>query len=117
MLLNVKAGLGMRDLKAWYILESIAKNHNLGVNNLVSFLLFPSFSHFPLFGFMKYFEFLAFNVVDHLDSHLRSSKVHACLDVAFGILVIYASVPSGIFSFTVGSYTVLDIAIGIGSQY
>lgn len=49
----VKAGLGMRDLKAWYILESIAKNHNLGVNNLVSFLLFltpfPSFQFYEIF--------------------------------------------------------------------
>lgn len=33
--LDVKAGLGMRDLKAWTILETIAKNDSPGVNNLV----------------------------------------------------------------------------------
>lgn len=31
----MKAGLGMRDLKAWTILETIGKNNNPGVNNLV----------------------------------------------------------------------------------
>ena len=51
--MNVKAGLGMRDLKAWYILESIAKNHNLGVNNLVSFLLF--LTPFASFQFYEVF--------------------------------------------------------------
>jgi len=33
--LDVKAGLGMRDLKAWTILETIAKNDSPGDNNLV----------------------------------------------------------------------------------
>lgn len=71
--MNVKAGLGMRDLKAWYILESIAKNHNLGVNNLVSFLLF--LTPFPSFSVLKYFEYFAFGVVESSGCHLRSSKV------------------------------------------
>jgi hypothetical protein len=48
--LDVKAGLGMRDLKAWTILETIAKNNSLGVNNLVCALLFFSIS---LFGECK----------------------------------------------------------------
>jgi hypothetical protein len=54
--LDVKAGLGMRDLKAWTILETIAKNNSLGVNNLVCALLFFSIS---LFGVQLWFKEIA----------------------------------------------------------
>lgn len=50
----IKAGLGLPDTDAWYMIETIAEKNSIGYKQFVSYCFFPIFS----FGVVDYFWIL-----------------------------------------------------------